>query len=64
MALCKFIILQIYFTDDCTHAHYALYYCAYFMCLIFADSLIISVKTVKIGPPENSPLYITHVING
>ena len=49
------------FADACTHAHYTLYNCAYFAGLIFADSSL-SVKTAKIGPHENFPLYSNHCV--
>ena len=44
------------FMDARTHAHYTLYNRAYFAGLIFADSSL-SVKTAKIKPYENFPLY-------
>ena len=44
------------FADARHHAHYTLYNRTYFAGLIFADSRL-SVKTTKIGPLENFPLY-------
>ena len=41
------------FADVHDHAHYTLYNLSYFTGLIFAVSL----KTAKIGPLENFPLY-------
>jgi hypothetical protein len=44
------------FADAGDHAHYTLYNRTYFAGLIFADSHL-SVKTTKIRPHENFPLY-------
>jgi hypothetical protein len=47
---------DLIFTDASDHAHYALYNCTYFTCLIFAVSRL-SAKTAKIGPHKNFSLY-------
>ena len=44
------------FVDACSHAHYVLYSRAYFAGLICTVRRS-SVKTAKIGPLENFPLY-------
>ena len=47
---------RLKFVDLCTHAHCVLYNQAYFTGLMFAVRRS-SVKTAKIGPLENFPLY-------
>ena len=51
-----YYFMGLIFVDGCTHAHYVLYNQAYFMGLIFTVCRL-SVKTAKIGPLENFPLY-------
>ena len=50
------LFLGLNFTGMRTHTHYVLYSLAYFVGLTFTVRQS-SVKTVKIGPLENFPLY-------
>ncbi len=50
---------SLIFADTCDHAHYTLHNRTYFAGLLFVDSCL-SVKTAKIRPYENFPLYGKH----